>query len=806
MLRRMVTAVRRAADGPAEGGRTVRLFASPSGVPRVRRVLDALTLVGAVAALALLAWWGQPTRGFERSLASAADAAPAWVQTFWVFLYDWTLLLPLVVLVAAVVRRRWAILLQGATAAVAAVVLLATTSALAADDWPSIPEALGIGDAVAWPAAALSIATSMLVAAASDVTAPIRRLGAWLLAAAVVVSVLAGRTTPTGAIAALLVAAAAAATARLVVGTTAGHLSRQQVVDLLEALGVRVTGVEWLRREPDGLVVAGIRGADDEPMLVRVRGRDAAESRRVERLWRALAYRDGGGALAQARSPGLEREALTTLLAAARGVPVWPVVAAGRPDGTGEAMALRVDGTLVADLPADAVDEAAAASAWRALQSLHAARLAHLGLAPRALVLRPDGTVAFTAFADAVTAATTEATQTDDAQLLACLAVSLGPERAVAGARAALGPDALAGVLPFLQPAALPASLRAAARDAGLDVNELRATAAAAIGVDEPQLARLRRVSRGGVLRTGLLVLAAAAIVPAIAGIDLGRLRTSVAESSWSLLALAFVVAQLPRLAQTVSTLGSVPARLPFGPAYAMQLATAFLNVALPSGIARMALSVRFFQRQGVAPATAVAAGLIDSFVGNVIQALLLVGLVVFGSTSFELDVDVSAPRPHAAIVLAGVAVLAVVGLAAFLFRARLRGLVARARGWLPEARAALRPLRDGSKLAQLIGGNVAAELLFASALMLFAHAFGADVGLVEVLFVNMTTSLLVSVIPIPGGIGVAEATLVVGLTRAGLEEEAAFATAVCYRLATFYLPPAWGYLALRWLGRHDYV
>ena len=41
-----------------------------------------------------------------------------------------------------------------------------------------------------------------------------------------------------------------------------------------------------------------------------------------------------------------------------------------------------------------------------------------------------------------------------------------------------------------------------------------------------------------------------------------------------------------------------VAADLPFGPVYIMQLATGYMNLALPSSLARMAINIRFFQRQ----------------------------------------------------------------------------------------------------------------------------------------------------------------------------------------------------------------
>ena len=59
---------------------------------------------------------------------------------------------------------------------------------------------------------------------------------------------------------------------------------------------------------------------------------------------------------------------------------------------------------------------------------------------------------------------------------------------------------------------------------------------------------------------------------------------------------------------------------------------------------------------------------------------------------------------------------------------------------------------------------------------------------------------------PIPGGIGVAEGGLTFGLVQAGVPEEVAFAIALVYRMASFYLPPIWGFFALRWLERNEHL
>jgi uncharacterized membrane protein YbhN (UPF0104 family) len=60
------------------------------------------------------------------------------------------------------------------------------------------------------------------------------------------------------------------------------------------------------------------------------------------------------------------------------------------------------------------------------------------------------------------------------------------------------------------------------------------------------------------------------------------------------------------------------------------------------------------------------------------------------------------------------------------------------------------------------------------------------------------------SLIPVPGGIGVAEAGITAGLSAIGVPHSVAFAAAITHRRT--YLPPLWGYFALRWLTRKGYV
>ncbi len=106
----------------------------------------------------------------------------------------------------------------------------------------------------------------------------------------------------------------------------------------------------------------------------------------------------------------------------------------------------------------------------------------------------------------------------------------------------------------------------------------------------------------------------------------------------------------------------------------------------------------------------------------------------------------------------------------------------------------------------EVFGGSVAAELLYALALGASCLAYDIDLNLAQLVFVNTSAAVLSGLIPVPGGIGAAEAALSAGLIAMGVDESTAFAVAITQRLCTFYLPPVWGYFSLRWLSRKGYV
>jgi len=96
--------------------------------------------------------------------------------------------------------------------------------------------------------------------------------------------------------------------------------------------------------------------------------------------------------------------------------------------------------------------------------------------------------------------------------------------------------------------------------------------------------------------------------------------------------------------------------------------------------------------------------------------------------------------------------------------------------------------------------------VVIALALGAALHAFGDHLGLATLLVVLTLASMLGGVSPVPGGMGVVEAGMILGLTAAGISEDVAVAATFLQRLFTAYLPPIWGWFVLLWLRRKDYL
>jgi uncharacterized protein (TIRG00374 family) len=157
-------------------------------------------------------------------------------------------------------------------------------------------------------------------------------------------------------------------------------------------------------------------------------------------------------------------------------------------------------------------------------------------------------------------------------------------------------------------------------------------------------------------------------------------------------------------------------------------------------------------------------------------------------------------------LIVGGLAVSAVVPALRHRVYGRVPTIIASVREQMSAARSSLDVLRRPGKVAMMLGGNLGAQVLQAIILGLCLQAFGQEASLSQLILINTAVSLFAGLMPVPGGMGVAEAGYTAGLTAIGVPSAIAVSTAIAFRLVTFYLPPLWGAVAMRWLRRHEYV
>ena len=506
----------------------------------------------------------------------------------------------------------------------------------------------------------------------------------------------------------------------------------------------------------------------------------------------------------------LERRAYLLLLAAQAGIPAEHVVAAGTAGEDEDAVLVLREptGVRLPALTTDDLTDDVLVDVWSLVERLHGARVVHGTLTAGHVVRQHDGSIALLDFSRASSSRTATRVALDRVELLSTTAALVGEDRALNAAQEVLGREGLAELLSFLEPAAISAPARKEMGDRKDLLKSLREAGAERAGVDPPTLVPLRRISFTNILMAVGTILGVYLLIAQFSDVpNLGESLRS-AQKGW--VVVTALLSQLPQFAGAFVMLGSVATQLPYGPTLGVQFANNFTGFVAGS-VGTTAMIIRYFQRQGLTIAVAVSSGVLKTLSGMVVQfTLIVIALVVtwgdydvtLGSGSSSSDGGGHTDLILLLIIVAGVAVGAMVTVPKL--RKRVHGILA------PQVRSARVNLREiasmPAKALQLFGGNLASEVLFALTLEAALHAYGQSLPLLQVILINSFASLIGGLAPIPGGMGVVEAGLIAGFTAAGVPQTEAVAATFTARTFTTYLPPIWGWFALRWLRRRNLV
>ena len=789
------------------GGRVrrgVHVFASTRDEPRARRPTDVALLVLTALGLGLLVIAARAGSVVQDDIDQLVAHLPLLLGGLWDFGSDLVVVWSLGLVVAALVSRRLPLARDGVLAAAMALVGCSIANLVSGSPRPSVATQLtASAGPPSFPALKLAIAAAIIITASPHLGRPLRYAGRWIIGLASVSTIALGIARVGGVLAALAIGTIVAAVVHLVFGSPGGRPSLSRVEAMLDALGLRVHDLQPASLQSEGVWIATAALPDGSPVRVKVYGRDAWDGQFVMSLWRFLWYRDAGSTMPTTRVQLVEHEAFLILLARQAGVTAPAVLAAGG-SRSGDAVLVVGSDAVALDVLPTVTDELVR-QLWQELDVAHAAGLSLGRIDPESIGADGRGEASLLDWAGGRTAPTDEQKLQDGAQLLVSTAMVVGDERSIAAASAVLGASRLGALLPYLQPAGMSRTLRQASDEQHYDLKALRTATAEHLGVELPDLVKLRRVTVGSVLQLALLLFASLALIDALSSIDFASVGDEFRNMTLGAVLVGLGLAQLARGCGAFSNQGASPAPLPYGPLVQLQFAIAYINMAVPSTAGRLALVVRFYQKVGSTAAVALGAGALDS-VSNFVVQVALVGLTLgfgLGSIQFDLTSTLS-ELPSGLVRLVTVVVLAFI--AAVVVVLLVPSLRRRVMPAVDKFREGLAVLKNPRNAGLLLGGNLLVQVAYALSLGAFAEATGNHVGIFDLLLIINLVGTFASLIPVPNGMGVTEAGLTAGLVAAGVAEPAALAAALSYRVFSSYLPPVWGYFSMRWLQHHEYL
>ena len=790
------------------------IFAPVGSGQRRRRGSDGVRLAVAVLALVCCLLVIRYDSRVDRAIAQVIHPPPwsiTWLVTVVYQAGSFGVVIFLVIL--ALVARRWEIardigLSAAGTAAVCGILIVVLGSR------GGRPAGIVIGDyRMSFPVLQIALFMAVATAALPYLARGVQRIIETFIALVALASAVGGHGLPLNVLGSLIIGWGVTAAVRLVFGSPLGLPSADDVRLLLEEFGIRAGGVRPAARQVWGVAkfeateTGGAAGSGR--LSVAVYGRDAADARLLTKAGRFLLYRDSGPSFMITRLQQVEHDAYLTLRAGRAGVAVAELVEAGEAGPSRDALLVcRLPaGVALADADAAEVSDAALDDLYRQLLTLRRARIAHGALSGDAVLVDPAAqTAVLTDFRNAAASASPDQLDRDLAGALAATAVAVGAERAAESAARCLEPQTLEGALRQLQKPALDPLLGRSLRGKRGLLEEVRKCAAQAGAIELPKLVEPRRVSWPTLIMIIGTLIGGWALIGVL--IDVAASFDTVIGAEWLWVIMALVLSQLAYVASGLEGVGSVAGPLPFGRAVAVEFANAFS--ALAGGTAAVfATRVRFFQRQGYDATVALSSGAIMATASWIaIAVLTLVSLpFAWGNIHLEVTPESGGDSKLVWIILAVVVAVAVaIGL--LLAVPRLRRLAAsKLRPKLRDIWGNLKQVASSPyKLVLLVGGSFAQELLVAMALSVSLRAFGDHLNLPTLYVVVFLAGILGGISPSPGGMGVVEAGMILGLTAAGVSEADATAAVFIQRLFTSYLPPIWGWMTLVWMRKREYL
>ena len=588
--------------------------------------------------------------------------------------------------------------------------------------------------------------------------------------------------------------------ALLVFGSPNPEPSGEQVLEAL--LEVGLDPVEVRRRtDPTSHAVYETDERDGSQMFVKLRTPDDRTWDLLSRLHRLIRLRSSEvGRPFSTLKRRVEHEALATRTAGDRGAPVPAVVGVGVTAG-GAALLVEelITGRRLSDL--DQLDDDMIRDVFRAVRAIHATRTAHHNLALDNMVLDDNGRIWLVDYDEAELAADRRERSRDVAELLVAVGLATGPERSVALGVDELGADEVAACLPLVQPLALSRSLGKSIKGERKLLDRLREEIHERTGADDVPLERLARVQPRTLVMIFAGALAFYSLLPQFG--NLGDTADAFGDARWEWMPALLGATLIYFVFATISFLGSVAQPMPVAASARSQVANAFAQLVGPASAGKMALAGRFLQRNGLTPPEASASVALNTIAGIATHLLLMAGFFAWAGGA-EIG-GLSLPSVWTLLLAAGVALVAIA--IALLFR-RVRQMVIRpvVDGVRTAAGYVTQVFRSPIRVVALLGGSALITMSYLFALVFAVEAFGGGLTVAQIGAAYLGAAAIANIAPTPGGVGPLEAAMIAALSGFGLDAGVAISAVLTFRLATFWLPIAPGWVTFMWMERRGEI
>lgn len=257
------------------------------------------------------------------------------------------------------------------------------------------------------------------------------------------------------------------------------------------------------------------------------------------------------------------------------------------------------------------------------------------------------------------------------------------------------------------------------------------------------------------------------------------------AELSWIVLGNVLFYLTIPLYAIQLFVLSKI--KLNYWITFKVQMSVLFINKILPSSISSFVVNSFYLEEKGLKASQIASVISMKALTSSIPFTLLFIFAFIIGinqfnfsSSSFSKDIDLS----KIFLILISFILL-------FLFliyrSSKLKKIILKSflSFWEQFKSYKEKPINI------LIAGGTGflAPLIGITVLLLSAKSVGIEISFVQSFLIYTLSTTLANAVPVPGGIGAAEAGLFAGFTFLGFSPAESMAAAVIYRLITFWIP-----------------